>query len=554
MEASIIVEGFKNSEKMYGLRYHKLIADGDSSVYQKILESRPYKNITVEKVECRNHLLRNLCNKLKDISTKRSAGKLEHRKLLSNNILRIRKGIVCAISYRKSNGHSVSDLRTDIMNTIHHVFGNHVACAEYFCDKKKLIETNYIEKIISQDYEFYEAINKILRNLARHSSSLLQDVDSNIVESFNSIIAKFIGGKRVNYALKNSYYTRCMLATISKNNKRPIYSLHKALYKKSPFKKSNFKALEILRKEKQERQNQSRSKTKRFRKQLFKNNTTDISYGNDASKPDMDEEEFSKQKEEVLNEMRSLVKKREEIERHTIDQYQNIKWFETRRKLLTASNFGKIINRRLDTGCENLVKSLLYTAQFTAPGIEYGRENEPVALRELEKYLGKTIKPCGLFIDSEDFFLGATPDGLIDDDGIVEIKCPFSAAEITPEEGILTKKITFWQIKKNATIGDYKKKHNYHFQVQGQLHITKRKYCIFCVWTKKGFRTENIVYDELFWQQNMLPKLTKFYFDCLLPEIVDPRHPGRPIRNPDYIIQAQKKKNASTISSIVYNL
>lgn len=32
---------------------------------------------------------------------------------------------------------------------------------------------------------------------------------------------------------------------------------------------------------------------------------------------DMDEEEFSKQKEEVLNEMRSLVEKREEIERQT---------------------------------------------------------------------------------------------------------------------------------------------------------------------------------------------------------------------------------------------
>jgi len=235
------------------------------------------------------------------------------------------------------------------------------------------------------------------------------------------------------------------------------------------------------------------------------------------------------------------MKKREEIERQTIDQHQNIKWFETRRKLLTASNFGKIINRRLDTGCENLVKCLLYTTQFTATQLEYGRENEPVALRELEKYLGKKVKPCGLFIDSEHFFLGATPDGLIDDDGIVEIKCPFSAAEVTPEEGILTKKITFWQLQKDGTIGDYKKKHNYHFQIQGQLYVTKRKYCIFCVWTKKGFKTEKIIFDELFWKQNMLPKLTKFFFNCLLPEIVDPRHPGRSIRNPNYIIEAQKK-------------
>jgi hypothetical protein len=53
MESSIIVEGFLLNEKMYGIRYNKFIADGDSSVYKKILEARPYKNLTVEKVECR---------------------------------------------------------------------------------------------------------------------------------------------------------------------------------------------------------------------------------------------------------------------------------------------------------------------------------------------------------------------------------------------------------------------------------------------------------------------------------------------------------------------
>jgi len=74
----------------------------------------------------------------------------------------------------------------------------------------------------------------------------------------------------------------------------------------------------------------------------------------------------------------------------------------------------------------------------------------------------------------------------------VEIKCPFSAAEITPEEGILTKKITFWQLQKNGTIGDYKKKHNYHFQVQGQFYVTKRKYCIFCVWPNKDSKLKKL--------------------------------------------------------------
>lgn len=193
------------------------------------------------------------------------------------------------------------------------------------------------------------------------------------------------------------------------------------------------------------------------------------------------------------------MKKREEIERQTIDQHQNIKWFETRRKLLTASNFGKIINRRLDTGCENLVKSLLYTTQFTATQLEYGRENEPVALRELEKYLGKKVKPCGLFIDSEHFFLGATPDGLIDDDGIVEIKCPFSAAEVTPEEGILTKKITFWQLQKDGTIGDYKKKNIIIiFKFKGNYMLQKENIAYFAYGPKKDSKLKKLYLTNYF--------------------------------------------------------
>lgn len=49
MEASIIVEGFLQSEAMYGNRYNKFIAGGDISVYKKILEARPYTNSIVEK-------------------------------------------------------------------------------------------------------------------------------------------------------------------------------------------------------------------------------------------------------------------------------------------------------------------------------------------------------------------------------------------------------------------------------------------------------------------------------------------------------------------------
>jgi len=46
------------------------------------------------------------------------------------------------------------------------------------------------------------------------------------------------------------------------------------------------------------------------------------------------------------------------------------------------------------------------------------------------------IKCTGYNLDEFNFFIRATPDGLIDEDGLVEIKCPHSAADLTPEEGI----------------------------------------------------------------------------------------------------------------------
>lgn len=56
MEEDIIPDGFQESMGMYDVKYGTLIADGDSSVYYTMLR-RPYDNLTVTKIECRNHML-----------------------------------------------------------------------------------------------------------------------------------------------------------------------------------------------------------------------------------------------------------------------------------------------------------------------------------------------------------------------------------------------------------------------------------------------------------------------------------------------------------------
>ncbi|KAK5643017.1 hypothetical protein RI129_009184 [Pyrocoelia pectoralis] len=189
--------------------------------------------------------------------------------------------------------------------------------------------------------------------------------------------------------------------------------------------------------------------------------------------------------------------------------------------------FGVVCRQKTSTGCKSLVGTILYPKPFHSAACDYGNKFEPVARSTLEKIINQKIEPCGLFIDEEQPFLAASPDGLIGDRGLLEIKCPYSARDMTPEEGIKQRKITFWD--KNGVINI---KHKWYYQIQGQLHVTRRIYCVFCVWTPHGVKTETIFADDSFWSIEMETHLVSFYKKCLLPEIVDPRVArNMPIRN-----------------------
>lgn len=84
MEADILAEGFEQSFSKYGIIYDKMVADGDSSCYKKILERDPYAthNVVVQKIECKNHLLRNYIRKLKSVGDTTSSGSRYLRSIL----------------------------------------------------------------------------------------------------------------------------------------------------------------------------------------------------------------------------------------------------------------------------------------------------------------------------------------------------------------------------------------------------------------------------------------------------------------------------------------
>lgn len=137
--------------------------------------------------------------------------------------------------------------------------------------------------------------------------------------------------------------------------------------------------------------------------------------------------------------------------------------------------------------------------------------------------------------------MGTSPDGLIDEDGLIEIKCSLSAQHLTAEKAIQTLpnlKSIFDKKDKNKI----NRNHKFFYQIQRQLNITRQDYCIFTLCTPKNLKTIYVFRDQEFWQNRMLPLLKRFYYECLLPEILDSRHNRHmPIRNPQYIVQAQEK-------------
>lgn len=246
MESDAIVEGFKSSLEMHELIYKSVIADGDSNVFKAVTDNKPYQKetVTVKKIECTNHLLRNLCKKLKGVAemkpkTPKKRGFIEVRNVVKKNILNIRKEVIEAAAIRRKetqpHHHKAKELQKDILNIPSHIFGEHKRCKE--CgreceDNHDETEKNYVPFL--KLHGLYSAIESAIRYLSAYSDSLLLNLTNNPAESFNSIICKEIGGKRINLGARGSYNARVAGAVVQFNTQQVHTQLHQSMCKTVP--------------------------------------------------------------------------------------------------------------------------------------------------------------------------------------------------------------------------------------------------------------------------------------------------------------------------------
>lgn len=176
----------------------------------------------------------------------------------------------------------------------------------------------------------------------------------------------------------------------------------------------------------------------------------------------------------------------------------------------------------------SLLQQVCYpkTTSFKSTATTYGCAHEKEALEQYKaiispKHTGFNVKQCGLFLDEDHPYLGASPDALVECTccglGVVEVKCPWCARDAESLDE-LAGSSNFCLIKLPDGSLQLSKSHQYYHQCQLQMHVTHRTYCDFIVWHTEGLHVERLSIDQQLLQQ-VLPKAKQFFRMCILPEL-----------------------------------
>ena len=149
MESDIILEGFLEAEAKHGLRYMRVIGDGDSSVFAKIRDNIPCWGSDVSKEECSNHVCKCYRSNLEKLVSENLLYKGKHH-LTKTTRVRLVSALRCAIRVRSNEYNdkkinkteAIAKLRSDIKNSVYHVFGHHKNCSDFCRANKNLTPTS----------------------------------------------------------------------------------------------------------------------------------------------------------------------------------------------------------------------------------------------------------------------------------------------------------------------------------------------------------------------------------------------------------------------------
>lgn len=196
-------------------------------------------------------------------------------------------------------------------------------------------------------------------------------------------------------------------------------------------------------------------------------------------------------------------------------------WFEKRKSRITGSRVGAILGLSPWQKPADVLRQMVREyhgaeSEFKGnPATDHGNNNEQRALLAFMRETELNVEACGFFEYGDR--MGASPDGLTDDDGALEIKVPFGLRN-----------------EQEANFKPLKDQPHYECQVQMEMLSTGRKHAYFAQYVApKGdplshdyvpeqISVERVEFDPD-WIDRHLPAINSFY-QLYLSELDNPEH------------------------------
>jgi putative phage-type endonuclease len=157
-------------------------------------------------------------------------------------------------------------------------------------------------------------------------------------------------------------------------------------------------------------------------------------------------------------------------ERQAVMEQRSTEWFAVRLGKVTASRVADVIAKTktgYSTSRDNYMAQLVcermtgtQAESYNNAAMQWGTDQEPLARAAYEAVADVLVDEIGFVVHPTIVNAGASPDGLVGDVGLIEIKCPNTATHI---DTVLTDKVPS----------------KYITQMQWQMACTQRKWCDF---------------------------------------------------------------------------
>ena len=211
-------------------------------------------------------------------------------------------------------------------------------------------------------------------------------------------------------------------------------------------------------------------------------------------------------------------------------KWQSKNWYSQRKFRISGSIVAGILGRSKFSNPSSATMSLLKV--YSTPrnsAMTYGIEHEDTAREWYCQKYSYQVKEAGFAIPKYNLSVGATVDGIVGDDGIIEIKCPQKMYAVLTDYSQDDYRRIYDPTQSDSDSTEYSETESlrevyyrhifesHYSQMQLGMYSLSRQWCDYIVWTEtQGKFTQRVYYDKIY-MDSLLLEIREYQDDILTP-------------------------------------